>query len=450
VTSGYVSAPRGQAQGGEIARSLTVLLADSDPAARHVLRRVLLREFKSVVLEADNGIAALEGLDTGGVDALVLDLKIPTLGGLDVLRDIRQSPRLSALPVVVITEQKEEATVKEALALGVSDYVLKDQHQAVIVERLRRVFSSGRQLGPMRPQVGVARGGAMSSSFTVLVVDEDADFRHFANEVFRSKYEVTTTASAAQAMTLSMTQAPNVILVGTSIGTMSQSTFVRRIRQIDSLSETKIVGVVPRTGFDDANRAGIFDKVVVRSFVPETFMQHFEQIVGPPGVLAKVVAVVPGFRAQSISAVEQVFGMMLGTEVNILDEVPAVTTGAINVGVPITLADQGMDIVVAAIVDESTGLALAGRMLQSAPDDLPSDASTSALSEILNMVAGRILHGLTNSGLRAHIGLPTNGAAREFDPDAIKMGFAFESLTGELKYFSFSISEKESSAEKSE
>jgi CheY-specific phosphatase CheX len=128
--------------------------------------------------------------------------------------------------------------------------------------------------------------------------------------------------------------------------------------------------------------------------------------------------------------------------------VPAVTAGAINVGVPITLADQGMDLMVAAIVDESTGLALAGRMLQSAPEDLPSDAATSALAEILNMVGGRIQHGLTNSGLRAHIGLPTNGVAKDLDPDAIKMGFAFESLSGELKYFSFSISEKETATEK--
>ena len=434
-------------QGGEISRNLTVLLADSDPAARHVLRRVLLREFKSVVMEADNGIAALEGLDTGNVDALVLDLKIPTLGGLDVLRDVRQSTKLRSLPVVVVTEQKDEAAVREALSLGVSDYVLKDQHQAVIVERLRRVFSSGRHSGPLKPQSSSARrASTMATAYNVLVVDEDADFRHFCNEIFRSKYEVTTTASAAHAMSLSLATPPNVILVGTAIGTMNQTTFVRRLRQIESLNETRIVGVVPKTWFEQTAKLELFDKVLIRSFVPETFLDQFEQIARPLGVLAKVVAVVPGFRAQSISAVEQVFGMMLGTEVNVLDAWPRPEPTSISVAIPITLADQGTDLMVGAVVTDATGRQMAARMLQSPPEDLEADAATSALSEILNMVGGRVQHGLTNSGLRAHIGLPAVGPAKEPDSETISMGFAFEALGGELQQFSFTISEKQTAA----
>lgn len=438
-------AAKGHVQGGEISRNLTVLLADADPAARHVLRRVLLREFKSVVIEADNGIAALEGLDTGTVDALVLDLKIPTLGGLDVLRDIRTSPRLHMLPVVVVTEQKDEIKVKEALSLGVADYVLKDQHQAVIVERLRRVFSSGRHIMPANTPAAARRAvAAMPTTFNVLVVDEDPDFRHFCNEVFQAKYEVTTTASAAHAMSLSLLQAPSAILVGTAIGTMSQETFVRRLRQIESLNDTCIIGVVPKAHLQDAMKSDLFDKVVVRSFVPETFMQTFDMVVRPPGVLAKVLAAVSGFRANAISSVEQVFGMMLGTEVNVLEEVPVITTG-VGVGVGVALAEQSSELLVGASVTEETGLALAARMLQSAPEDLPEDAATSALAEILNMVAGRILHGLSNAGLRAQIGLPDIGSPKQPDRDAIMMGFEFESLTGEPKSFAFSISEKDSS-----
>lgn len=431
-----------------MSRNLTVLLADSDPAARHVLRRVLLREFKSVVVEADNGIAALEGLDSGLIDALVLDLKIPTLGGLDVLRDIRQSPRHRSLPVVVVTEQKEEASVKEALSLGVADYVLKDQHQAVIVERLRRVFSSRSQIGPLRPVASAARRtGVLATTFSILVVDEDADFRHFCSEIFRLKYEVTTTASAAHAMSLSLIQAPNAILVGSAIGTMSQATFVRRMRQIDSLNDTRLIGVVSKAHVQEATRSELFDRVIVRSFVPETFLQQFEHVVRPPGVLAKVTAAVPGFRAQAISSVEQVFGMMLGTEVTVLENVPVSPDGGLSVAIPIALADQNTDLLVGATVSPATGLELAARMLQSPPEELPSDAASSALAEILNMVGGRVQHGLTNSGLRAHIGLPAVGAAKEPDRDAIMMGFEFESLSGAPQSFAFSISEQESPAE---
>jgi CheY-like chemotaxis protein len=431
-------------RGGEISRNLTVLLADSDPAARHVLRRVLLREFKSTVVEADNGLAALEGLDSGLIDALVLDLKIPTLGGLDVLRDIRQSARHRSLPVVVVTEQKEEESVREALSLGVADYVLKDQHQAVIVERLRRVFSSGGRMRPLRPAASAARRtGVLATTFSILVVDEDADFRHFCSEIFRLKYEVTTTASAAHAMGLSLVQPPNAVLVGSSVGTMSQTAFVRRMRQIESLSETRLIGVVSKAHLQEATRSEIFDQVVVRSFVPETFLQQFEHVVRPPGILAKVVAAVPGFRAQTISSVEQVFGMMMGTEVTVLDEAPAVASEGLNVTVPISLADQNADLLVGATVTSETGLELAACMLQSPTADLPSDAASSALAEILNMVGGRVQHSLTNSGLRAHIGLPAVGAAMAPDRDAITMGFEFETTGKTRQSFAFFISERE-------
>lgn len=433
-----------KSHGQEISRNLTVLLADNDPAARHVLRRVLLREFKSVVLEADNGIAALEGLDSGGVDALVLDLKIPTLGGLDVLRDIRQSPRHRSLPVVIVTEQKEEASVREAISLGVADYVLKDQHQAVIVERLRRVFSSGGQVAQIRSQNSATRrNGTLSTAYTILVVDEDADFRHFCGEVFRSRYEVTTTPSAAHAMALSLAQAPNAILIGSSIGTMSPATFVRRLRQMEDLNQTRLIGVVAKAHLQDTMALELYDRVVVRSFVPETFLAHFEQIVRPPGVLGQVLSAVTGFRAQTISAVEQVFGMMLGTEVNILDE-PPVVNGGVSVAVPITLADQNTDLLVAASVGDGVGLELAARMLQSTPEELDASAASSALAEILNMVGGRVQHALTNQGLRAHLGLPDEGAKRSLDGESIVMGFGFDSLGGATQSFEVSVSERAS------
>lgn len=419
-----------------------MLLADADPAARHVLRRVLLREFKSTVIEADNGISVLEGLDTTEVDALVIDLMIPGLSGLDVLRDVRRSTRHRRLPVLVITERRDEEGIREAVELGVSDLVLKDQHPAVIVERMRRVFSSEHTIAKARAQT-VRRIGVATGAFTILVVDEDRDFQHFCTDIFRSKYEVTTTSSGAHALSLTLAQPPNAILVGHAIGTMNQESFARRIRQIEAASEVRLVGVVPKPRLREVTELGVFDCVAVKSFVPETFLLQFEQTLRPPGILSKVAAVMPGFRAQAISAVEQVFGMMLGTEVNVLAEVPAAPADGVGLCVPITVSEQSADILVGASVSQATGLALAGRMLQSPPADLPDDAASSSLAEILNMVSGRVQHGLNSNGMRAQIGLPAPLVPGQASADDITFGFAFDSLEGEPHEFAISISERE-------
>lgn len=438
----HIAGNKAAAQGPGISGNLTVLLADADPAARHVLRRVLLREFKSTVIEADNGISVLEGLDTMEVDALVLDLLLPGLSGLDVLRDIRRSNRRRSMPVLVITERRDEEAIKEAVTLGVSDYVLKDQHPAVIVERMRRVFSSERTITQARAQT-VRRNSTPTGAFTILVVDEDLDFQHFCTDIFRSKYEVTTTSSGAHALSLTLAQPPNAILVGHGIGTMSQESFARRIRQVESATDVRLVGVVPKPRLREVTDLGVFDCVAVKSFVPETFLLQFEQTLRPPGILNKVAAAMPGFRSQAISAVEQVFGMMLGTEVNVLAEAPASPPDGVSLFVPITIAEQNADILVGACVSHATGLALAGRMLQSPKEDLPEDAASSSLAEILNMVSGRVQHGLNSNGMRAQIGLPTPSVPGLGSDDDMRFGFAFDSLEGEPQEFSISIAERE-------
>ena len=105
----------------------------------------------------------------------------------------------------------------------------------------------------------------------------------------------------------------------------------------------------------------------------------------------------------------------------------------------------GTPMTVAIGADETACFAMASGLLQMAPNELDPGMVEDSLREILNMVAGRVLHGLSNSGLRAQIGLPDIGAPKQPDRDAIMMGFEFESLTGESKSFAFSISEKDSS-----
>src|SRR5205085_2949953 len=115
-----------------------------------------------------------------------------------------------------------------------------------------------------------------------------------------------------------------------------------------------------------------------------------------------------------------VFGTMLGTEVNILDGSPEDTAG-VGVAVPISLADQRTDLLVAAWMSEAVGLELAARMLQSPPGDLPADAVSSALSEIVNMVGARVQQALNNAGLRADIGVPAPAPHREPAPAVTTM-----------------------------
>jgi DNA-binding response OmpR family regulator len=70
---------------------------------------------------------------------VLLDLKLPLLPGLDVLRWIRENPGLRELPVAVLTSSEEPGDVARARELGVSDYIVKPTGFAQLVSAVERL-----------------------------------------------------------------------------------------------------------------------------------------------------------------------------------------------------------------------------------------------------------------------------------------------------------------------
>lgn len=116
-------------RGGRPARLLLV----EDSVADAKLVALALEESGSTtqVTRVEDGAAALELLDrvlTGAAlrpDLVVLDLNLPRVGGLDVLRRIKSDPDLRTVPVVVFSTSRAEVDVAAAYACGASSYVVK-------------------------------------------------------------------------------------------------------------------------------------------------------------------------------------------------------------------------------------------------------------------------------------------------------------------------------------
>jgi len=115
----------------------TLLVADDDPAVRESLSRVLMREGYTVVLAPD-GQAALERLQTGGIDLVLSDLKMPGLTGLELL------PRAKAVaPDVDFIMLTAFGTVEEAVKAmkdGAADFLTKPFQRAQLIKVVRQAL----------------------------------------------------------------------------------------------------------------------------------------------------------------------------------------------------------------------------------------------------------------------------------------------------------------------
>jgi CheY-like chemotaxis protein len=102
---------------GEPLDGLTILYAEDDPVTRHVTTR-RLKAAGARVVEAENGLAALQKLDGTAVDLLLLDLDMPELDGVATAQRLRDDPD-SSLPAFILTSNVGDARAGQARAAGV-------------------------------------------------------------------------------------------------------------------------------------------------------------------------------------------------------------------------------------------------------------------------------------------------------------------------------------------
>jgi two-component system KDP operon response regulator KdpE len=113
---------------------LRVLLVDDEPAIRRALRAPLL-ELGFQVDEVSRGEEALHLLRAGNFDAVLLDINMPGIGGIETLRRIRTFA--SRLPILMLTVRDAEEEKVQALELGADDYVTKPFSTRELIARIR-------------------------------------------------------------------------------------------------------------------------------------------------------------------------------------------------------------------------------------------------------------------------------------------------------------------------
>jgi DNA-binding response OmpR family regulator len=114
----------------------TILVVDDDVQIVRMVRMALVQEGYEA-LAAYDGVAALQAIDAGGVDLVLLDVGMPLLDGWDVCRRIRE---LSGVPIIFLTARSRDREVVAGLRLGADDYIRKPFCIDELVARIQNVL----------------------------------------------------------------------------------------------------------------------------------------------------------------------------------------------------------------------------------------------------------------------------------------------------------------------
>jgi two-component system chemotaxis response regulator CheY len=127
---------------------LQVLVVDDDAGVRKVVRILLTSMGVGTVWEAGDGVAGLDIMRRIAPDVIILDWEMPRLQGPGFMRTLRSPDTFPnpAVPVIMLTAHGEYSKVKEAIAVGVNEFLLKPVSSKGLLDRLISVLFNPRPI----------------------------------------------------------------------------------------------------------------------------------------------------------------------------------------------------------------------------------------------------------------------------------------------------------------
>jgi two-component system invasion response regulator UvrY len=144
---------------------MKILLVEDHALVRAGVKRLLGTMLEADVLEAANGRDALSLVRVGPMDLIILDINLPGLGGLELLRRLMD---LNAGPVLILSMHAEPIYIRRALEAGAAGYATKNISPDELLTAVKKVLSGGRYVEADLAQSLVVQGAVVPQGFDTL------------------------------------------------------------------------------------------------------------------------------------------------------------------------------------------------------------------------------------------------------------------------------------------
>lgn len=122
---------------------MNVLIVDDFSTMRRIVKNILRQLGFENILEADDGMNALDVLRSQKVDFIISDWNMPRLSGMELLKAVRTSEEWKDLPFLMVTAEGQKENVIEAVKAKVSNYIVKPFTPETLSEKIKKIFEKG-------------------------------------------------------------------------------------------------------------------------------------------------------------------------------------------------------------------------------------------------------------------------------------------------------------------
>lgn len=125
----------------QVLAETSLLVVDDTPIIRGIINGILEPLGLSRIIQAGNGEEAWKIMDSSPVDVVVADWLMPGVNGLELLKKMREDPRFTQTPFIMITGVPDKQVVVEAMKLKVTDFMVKPIDGSVLKQKILKALS---------------------------------------------------------------------------------------------------------------------------------------------------------------------------------------------------------------------------------------------------------------------------------------------------------------------
>jgi two-component system, chemotaxis family, chemotaxis protein CheY len=117
-----------------------VILTTDDSASVRQMVSFTLKDAGYSVLEASDGLEALDKIQGSRINMLITDLNMPKLDGIELIRQIRSKPQLKFIPIIMLTTESQDIRKQEGKAAGATGWIIKPFKPVQLVNVVKRIL----------------------------------------------------------------------------------------------------------------------------------------------------------------------------------------------------------------------------------------------------------------------------------------------------------------------
>ncbi len=207
-----------------------VLVVDDDETILIFLSRLLKNRFEADVFKAENGLEAISILEDQPIDAIFLDITMPIMDGIEMLKVIRNDSRFKKVPVVIMSAVAEKEIIDTVVEYKVFSYILKPMMYETAARIIQQIFDMLQKEQQKHNLFNRLLEREEKLKKKILIIDQNEIFKEKLKLKLEERFIIYETNSGAKGLNIFIKEKPDYVFLAENLPLLNEDFLAKKMQ----------------------------------------------------------------------------------------------------------------------------------------------------------------------------------------------------------------------------